>query len=163
MEMAIPGPFLVVVPLSTVPNWIREFRKWLPQVNALVYVGDSKSREARAPGRPRLPRERLTRPWPCAFCDARAARRPPPVPSVLKSLAPLPVISSVKSLVTDCSGVSCALLSSDTLRPGCPCSKAGSQPPKLTRWYAVRRAYRGRLARLCSVLVVCFGPAMWYV
>ncbi|KAK9828376.1 hypothetical protein WJX81_001254 [Elliptochloris bilobata] len=45
MEMAIPGPFLVVVPLSTVPNWIREFRKWLPQVNALVYVGDSKSRE----------------------------------------------------------------------------------------------------------------------
>ena len=47
MEMSIPGPFLVVVPLSTVPNWIREFRKWLPQVNALVYVGDSKSREAR--------------------------------------------------------------------------------------------------------------------
>lgn len=45
MKMAIPGPFLVVVPLSTVPNWIREFRKWLPQVNALVYVGDSKSRE----------------------------------------------------------------------------------------------------------------------
>ena len=41
----IAGPYLVVVPLSTVPNWIREFRKWLPQVNALVYVGDSKSRE----------------------------------------------------------------------------------------------------------------------
>ena len=32
----IAGPYLVVVPLSTVPNWIREFRKWLPQVNALV-------------------------------------------------------------------------------------------------------------------------------
>lgn len=43
----IAGPYLVVVPLSTVPNWIREFRKWLPQCNALVYVGDSKSREAR--------------------------------------------------------------------------------------------------------------------
>ncbi|CAL8472046.1 g11588 [Coccomyxa elongata] len=41
----IAGPYLVVVPLSTVPNWIKEFRKWLPQVNALVYVGDSKSRE----------------------------------------------------------------------------------------------------------------------
>ncbi len=44
----IAGPYLVVVPLSTVPNWIREFRKWLPQVNALVYVGDSKSREVRS-------------------------------------------------------------------------------------------------------------------
>ena len=43
--LKIAGPFLVVVPLSTVPNWIKEFRKWTPQLNALVYVGDSKSRE----------------------------------------------------------------------------------------------------------------------
>jgi SNF2 family DNA or RNA helicase len=41
----VHGPFLVVVPLSTVPNWIREFRKWLPQLNSVVYVGDTKSRE----------------------------------------------------------------------------------------------------------------------
>ena len=39
------GPFLAVVPLSTVPNWIREFRRWLPQCNALVYVGDATSRK----------------------------------------------------------------------------------------------------------------------
>jgi chromodomain-helicase-DNA-binding protein 1 len=26
------GPFLVVVPLSTVPNWLKEFKKWVPQV-----------------------------------------------------------------------------------------------------------------------------------
>lgn len=43
----VAGPFLIVVPLSTVPNWIREFRRWLPQINAIVYVGDTKSREAR--------------------------------------------------------------------------------------------------------------------
>jgi SNF2-related domain len=43
----VHGPFLVVVPLSTVPNWIREFRKWLPQLNSVVYVGDTKSREVR--------------------------------------------------------------------------------------------------------------------
>ncbi|KAK9788572.1 hypothetical protein WJX73_002856 [Symbiochloris irregularis] len=42
---SIAGPFLVVVPLSTVPNWIREFRRWLPQCNALVYIGDSTSRK----------------------------------------------------------------------------------------------------------------------
>ena len=45
MELKVMGPFLVVVPLSTVPNWIKEFNKWLPQVNTVVYVGDTKSRE----------------------------------------------------------------------------------------------------------------------
>ncbi len=45
----VRGPFLVVVPLSTVPNWIREFRRWLPQLNTVVYVGDTKSREVRNP------------------------------------------------------------------------------------------------------------------
>eukprot|EP00878_Enallax_costatus_P045790 GHUV01055275.1.p1 GENE.GHUV01055275.1~~GHUV01055275.1.p1 ORF type:complete len:311 (+),score=100.50 GHUV01055275.1:1067-1999(+) len=41
----VRGPFLVVVPLSTVPNWIKEFRKWVPMLNALVYVGNGRSRE----------------------------------------------------------------------------------------------------------------------
>lgn len=47
-SLSIMGPFLVVVPLSTVPNWIREFSKWAPQVNTIVYVGDSSSREVRS-------------------------------------------------------------------------------------------------------------------
>lgn len=41
----IGPPVLVVVPLSTVPNWSKEFSKWIPGVNTLVYVGNGSSRE----------------------------------------------------------------------------------------------------------------------
>eukprot|EP00898_Chlorokybus_atmophyticus_P008817 jgi/Chlat1/8937/Chrsp94S08325 len=41
----LPGPFLVVVPLSTVTNWVKEMKRWLPALNFIVYVGDTKSRE----------------------------------------------------------------------------------------------------------------------
>src|SRR5690242_7000470 len=41
----IYGPFLVVVPLSTLGNWQREFARWAPDLNIIAYVGDSKSRE----------------------------------------------------------------------------------------------------------------------
>eukprot|EP01133_Synstelium_polycarpum_P017185 gene17185-20476_t len=39
------GPFLVVVPLSTIENWQREFAKWAPQLNVVVYTGSSGSRD----------------------------------------------------------------------------------------------------------------------
>lgn len=41
----IPGPFLVIVPLSTVPGWLKEFRKWAPELYVVQYVGNSKSRQ----------------------------------------------------------------------------------------------------------------------
>ncbi|RDY07150.1 Protein CHROMATIN REMODELING 5, partial [Mucuna pruriens] len=41
----IHGPFLVVVPLSTLSNWAKEFRKWLPDMNIIIYVGTRASRE----------------------------------------------------------------------------------------------------------------------
>ncbi|XP_011090163.1 protein CHROMATIN REMODELING 5 isoform X2 [Sesamum indicum] len=41
----IQGPFLVVVPLSTLSNWAKEFRKWLPDMNVIIYVGTRASRE----------------------------------------------------------------------------------------------------------------------
>lgn len=44
----IQGPFLVVVPLSTLSNWAKEFRKWLPDMNVIVYVGTRPSREVRS-------------------------------------------------------------------------------------------------------------------
>uniref|UniRef100_S4RGA5 Helicase, lymphoid specific n=1 Tax=Petromyzon marinus TaxID=7757 RepID=S4RGA5_PETMA len=38
------GPFLLVVPLSTVTSWQREFATWAPEMNVVVYLGDMSSR-----------------------------------------------------------------------------------------------------------------------
>ena len=38
------GPYVVVVPLSTLPAWQREFEIWAPEINTVVYIGDVSSR-----------------------------------------------------------------------------------------------------------------------
>ena len=38
------GPFLIVVPLSTVVAWQREFENWGPEMNVVIYLGDVNSR-----------------------------------------------------------------------------------------------------------------------
>lgn len=40
----VRGPFLVLVPLSTIGNWIREFETWT-EFNVIVYHGSSASRQ----------------------------------------------------------------------------------------------------------------------
>lgn len=39
------GPFLVIVPLSTMPNWISEFEKWAPSVKMISYKGTPAQRK----------------------------------------------------------------------------------------------------------------------
>ncbi|WRT70120.1 uncharacterized protein IL334_007114 [Kwoniella shivajii] len=39
------GPFLVVVPLSTISAWQMQFRVWAPDLNVICYMGTSRSRE----------------------------------------------------------------------------------------------------------------------
>eukprot|EP01022_Parablepharisma_sp_SALTPOND_P021983 TRINITY_DN43_c0_g1_i1.p1 TRINITY_DN43_c0_g1~~TRINITY_DN43_c0_g1_i1.p1 ORF type:complete len:1112 (+),score=159.57 TRINITY_DN43_c0_g1_i1:1539-4874(+) len=39
------GPFLIVVPLSTVTNWDLEFEKWAPKLRRMIYKGDPATRK----------------------------------------------------------------------------------------------------------------------
>ena len=39
------GPFLVIVPLSTMTNWVLEFDKWAPSVSKIVYKGSPNERK----------------------------------------------------------------------------------------------------------------------
>lgn len=43
-EYGIRGPFLVIAPLSTIPNWQREFEGWT-NLNVIVYHGSATSRQ----------------------------------------------------------------------------------------------------------------------
>uniref|UniRef100_A0A8C5NF73 DNA helicase n=1 Tax=Gouania willdenowi TaxID=441366 RepID=A0A8C5NF73_GOUWI len=43
-EHQLYGPFLLVVPLSTLTSWQREIHLWAPQMNVVVYLGDINSR-----------------------------------------------------------------------------------------------------------------------
>lgn len=40
------GPYLVIVPLSTMNNWQNEFTKWAPKVRVLMYKGNPNVRKA---------------------------------------------------------------------------------------------------------------------
>lgn len=38
------GPFLVVVPLTTISNWTMEFDKWAPDIKKIIYKGKKSER-----------------------------------------------------------------------------------------------------------------------
>ncbi|XP_045926765.1 lymphoid-specific helicase [Micropterus dolomieu] len=44
IEKKVKGPFLVVAPLSTLPNWINEFKRFTPEVSVLLYHGTQPER-----------------------------------------------------------------------------------------------------------------------
>lgn len=41
----VRGPFLIIGPLSTIPNWDREFRTWAPHLNVVTYFGSQDARQ----------------------------------------------------------------------------------------------------------------------
>lgn len=44
-ENNISGPFLIAAPLSTLSNWVDEFNRWTPSINAILYHGTKAERE----------------------------------------------------------------------------------------------------------------------
>lgn len=45
IEFDVPGPFLVVAPLSTVPNWVKEFNRFAPDIPVVLYHGPKAERD----------------------------------------------------------------------------------------------------------------------
>ncbi|KAJ8921989.1 hypothetical protein NQ315_008626 [Exocentrus adspersus] len=46
LERQTPGPYLIVAPLSTLPNWRAEFKRFAPKVPVVLYHGSQNEREA---------------------------------------------------------------------------------------------------------------------
>ncbi|CAL1271148.1 unnamed protein product [Larinioides sclopetarius] len=45
IEMRVSGPFFVCAPLSTVPNWYAEFKRFTPDIPVIIYHGDKEERK----------------------------------------------------------------------------------------------------------------------
>lgn len=55
LTQGVSGPFIIVAPLATLPNWVREFEKWLPVRPVIRYHGNAQERDnlMRGPLNPR--------------------------------------------------------------------------------------------------------------
>jgi ATP-dependent DNA helicase len=74
LMQGVNGPFLVVAPLATLPNWVREFEKWLPTKPAIRYHGTTSVRELLMKG-PLNPKERRNKEFPVVITSFETAIR----------------------------------------------------------------------------------------
>ena len=70
------GPFLVVGPLSTLPNWVAEFERWAPDFPVVLYHGSKQERQELR--RKRMPVGALVGGCAWDVCAGRAGRLPWP-------------------------------------------------------------------------------------
>ena len=70
----VNGPFLVVAPLATLPNWVREFQKWLPSQPVIRYHGAAAERDAMMKG-PLKSKERKSKTFPVIVTSFETAIR----------------------------------------------------------------------------------------
>ena len=74
LTQGVNGPFLVVAPLATLPNWVREFEKWLPVRPVVRYHGSAPEREAMMKG-PMNPKQRKSNDFPFIVTSYEVAIR----------------------------------------------------------------------------------------
>lgn len=74
LTKGVTGPFLIVAPLATLPNWVREFEKWLPGRPVLRYHGAAADREAMLKG-PMHPKQRRSPSFPFIVTSYEVAIR----------------------------------------------------------------------------------------
>jgi ATP-dependent DNA helicase len=74
LTMGVSGPFLVVAPLATLPNWVREFEKWLPDHPVVRYHGSAMDREALLKG-PLNPKHKRNSDYPFIVTSYEVAIR----------------------------------------------------------------------------------------
>ena len=72
--MNVSGPFIVVAPLATLPNWVREFEKWLPTLPVIRFHGSAKERDAMLAG-PLLAKNRKNSDFPVIITSYEVAIR----------------------------------------------------------------------------------------
>jgi ATP-dependent DNA helicase len=44
-SMQVSGPYLIVAPLSTLANWVNEFKRFAPSINVILYHGSKEERQ----------------------------------------------------------------------------------------------------------------------
>jgi ATP-dependent DNA helicase len=74
LTQGVFGPFLVVAPLATLPNWVREFQKWLPSQPVVRYHGTGAERDAMMKG-PLNAKERRSKTYPFIVTSFETAIR----------------------------------------------------------------------------------------
>lgn len=60
----IHGPFLIVGPLSTLPNWVAEVQRWAPSIPVVLYHGSKDERAAMRSEQMGPPRAKTTETFP---------------------------------------------------------------------------------------------------
>lgn len=121
----ITGPHMVIVPKSTLGNWMNEFKRWCPMLRATKFIGNAEERV----------RTSLTPPFPRATLLLPPALSPKSCPLWLRLLLPVCLPTLVITAVSCRSRLKSSWLPGGAVVPQCgspthtrACLNAGVEP-----------------------------------